>query len=341
MPSSTYAPATQPTLVVGLVRMLLGAGAALGVPRPILLAEAGLTEADLIDPDRRVPLSTQLAIGRALVDASPGRNVALAAMPHFGVGSMGALGYALSHSARLGDALQLFIRHQRLVTDAVRWRLVGERVHAGAHPALAELGHPIEHIMCLWVALGRHLTGVDWSPRALHFSHAPLGDPAEHAALLGVEPVFGADENMLDLGGGLLDLPVRGARVELQPGLLALLQAGDPATPDGGETTVAVESTLREHLAATGGDKADVARRLGISERTLGRRLKAENTRFQDVLDRVRASLARHWLADPGLAIYEVAFMLGYSETSAFHRAFRRWTGLAPAVWRAEHARPA
>ncbi len=326
---------TEPTLAAGLFRMLLGAGVAAGVPRRALLDAAGLTEAELIDPDASLPLTAQLAVGRAVLAARPGINLGLVALKHSGPGTLGVLGYAIAHCPRLRDALGLFIRHQGLVTDAARWRLVGGRLHVGAHPALAALGHPIEHMIGLWVVLGRHLTGQAWVPRAVHFTHAPLGDPAEHAALFGVAPRFEADETLLDLGDAL-DLPVLGARVDLQPGLVALLEARTPEGDGIGETALAVESTLRDLLPRGVADKDAVARSLGVSARTLARRLKAEGTTFQQALDDVRAQLARYWLAEGSLAIYEVAFMLGYSETSAFHRAFRRWTGEAPAAWRAD-----
>jgi len=72
------------------------------------------------------------------------------------------------------------------------------------------------------------------------------------------------------------------------------------------------------------------ASRMGMSSRTLRRRLREEGTRFQDVLDRARCALAKHYLDEPKLALGEVAFLLGFSEPSAFHRAFKRWTGATP-----------
>lgn len=324
----------QPRLTVGFFRMLLASGSAAGVDRAALLAAAGLGEADLIDPDRWVPLAAQLAVGRVIIDARPGQNLGLLSLRHAGPGMLGALGYALAHCPTLGDALRTFMRYQRLLTNATTWQLVGEVLTVEPHPALAALGHPVENMIGLWVVLGRALTGTRWVPRAVEFRHAPQGDPAEHAALFGVAPRFEAEENRLWLPAGALGLPVKGAQVALQPGLRALLDSRMDAAPSG-ETTQAVEASLRQQLPQGIADKARVAKALGVSVRTLGRRLRAEGTSFQAVLDTVRASLARHWLQHSSMAVYEVAFLLGYSEASTFHRAFRRWTGQAPAVWRA------
>jgi AraC-like DNA-binding protein len=99
-----------------------------------------------------------------------------------------------------------------------------------------------------------------------------------------------------------------------------------------------VREVLSRELPAAA-DQAAVARKLGLSARTLQRRLAEAGTSFQDVLDEVRAGAARRLLRDPALAVSEVAFSLGYAELSSFYRAFRRWTGQTPIDWRAAAAR--
>lgn len=245
---------TGPRLTVGFMRMLLASGMACGVERSTLLDAAGLTESDLIDPDAAVPLGAQLAIGRAITEARPGVNVGLVALRYSGPGMLGVLGYALSHCPTLRDALGLFIRYQTLLTDVATWRLVGDRLYVGAHPSLVEFAHPIEHMMGLWVVLGRKLTGQAWVPREVCFRHAPMGDPAEHEAFFGVAPRFEAEADALHLPEGALDLPIQGARIALRPGLVALLEASLPEEAVG-ETYRAVMSALREHLSSGGGDR--------------------------------------------------------------------------------------
>jgi AraC-like DNA-binding protein len=95
-----------------------------------------------------------------------------------------------------------------------------------------------------------------------------------------------------------------------------------------------VRQQLVERLRDGEPEQGAVARPLGLSERTLQRRLRDEGTTFGALVDDVRLELARMYLGDPELAIFEVAFLLGYSEPSAFNRAFRRWTGASPSEHR-------
>lgn len=81
-----------------------------------------------------------------------------------------------------------------------------------------------------------------------------------------------------------------------------------------------------------------MAARLKMSERSLQRRLADEGVTFDALLDEVRRVLSLRYLADPSIAIAEVAYLLGYSEPSPFYRAFRRWTGTSPSEMRTRAA---
>ena len=76
---------------------------------------------------------------------------------------------------------------------------------------------------------------------------------------------------------------------------------------------------------------------LGMSERTLQRRITDEGTNFRDLLDGTRADMGRILLADPASEIDEVACLLGYQDTRSFSRAFRTWEGVTPALWQEKH----
>jgi AraC-like DNA-binding protein len=91
------------------------------------------------------------------------------------------------------------------------------------------------------------------------------------------------------------------------------------------------------HVAASlpaGTDVGDVARAMHMSARTLQRRLEQEHTSFSDLLDRARLDVARRLLADPAVALTDVAFRLGFADLATFSRAFKRWTGMPPGQWR-------
>jgi AraC-like DNA-binding protein len=104
--------------------------------------------------------------------------------------------------------------------------------------------------------------------------------------------------------------------------------------PDADSLAGRVRKCLIARLRDGEPEQPTIARALGLSERTLQRRLRAEHTTFAALLDQVRSELASMYLLDPQLAVFEVAYLLGFSEPSAFNRAFRRWTGKTPREFR-------
>lgn len=326
-----------PRVLAGVTQMLLRTAAGEGLDRAALLSAAGLTEDQLADRDAYIDLDAHLALADEMVRHRPGVNLGLRALQHLSPATMGVLGYVIANNTDLRGALADFTRFQHLVTDTVDWRLTIHDqaiIEVVAHPRLSRLGHPIETMVGAWVALGRALTGVSWTPRSLQYQHAPLGDPAEHERFFGVPVAFEAPVNALCLDAAVLAFQVRGARPALRVPLMQHAEArlhADAGTPPVAER---LRTALSELVPAGDASQRAAARRLGLSERTLSRRLHGERTSFGAILDQVRRDLALGWLDDPSLAVYEIAFLLGYSEPSTFHRAFKRWTGTTPHAYR-------
>lgn len=324
--------------MVAITQMLLQVGGALGIDRAELLAIAQLSEHDVADRDAYVPFAKQLAIGAEISRRLPGRNIGLAALEHIQPATFGVLGYVICHSENLRVALKAFVRYQNLLSDALTWRLERDATTAvltlDAASEFEELAHPVETQIGIWVSMGRKLTGAAWSPARVTFRHQPVGDPREHEAFFACPVHFGAAANQLELRDESLSMSIHGARPELRPSLALLLQTllDDIAEP--GEYTRRVSEFLRRELPRGVSTKHETARVLAISERTLSRRLREEGTSFREILDNLRCMFSQAWLADPDNAVYEVAYLLGYTETSTFHRSFRRWTGHTPAEWR-------
>jgi AraC-like DNA-binding protein len=114
--------------------------------------------------------------------------------------------------------------------------------------------------------------------------------------------------------------------------LLEALEAAPPPLVATIRVAIAVE------LATSGGELARVAKRVAMSTRTLQRRLEEAGTSYQDIVDGVRAGMARALLREKSRSIVDVAFELGYADLKSFYRAFRRWTDTTPADWRARNA---
>jgi AraC-like DNA-binding protein len=90
-------------------------------------------------------------------------------------------------------------------------------------------------------------------------------------------------------------------------------------------------------LAGSRPDILVVARELGVSGRTLQRRITDEGASFRQLLLEARKELVRQYLAEPSIQINEAAYLLGYDDPRSFYRAFRSWEGTTPAIWRSGH----
>jgi AraC-like DNA-binding protein len=332
------APAREPFIIAEICHLLLRAASLAGADRAATLEEAGLTEMDIAERDAHVPLAAQLRLGRAAIARMPASNLALFVAHAAAPGSLGVLGHVMANCSTLGASLEAFARFHRLLSDAICIDVSSQgpsaRVALRMEPALEELRHPVEAVFALWVSLARQLTGVAWKPQAVTFRHRPAGPAHEHEAFFGAPVRFEAPDNALLVDRLDLALAIRPAR----PDRHALFTAHAEAMLSDLGGSGRVSRRLAEHLVralqAGPARQQEAAAALGMSVRTLSRRLRDESTTFGEVLERVRRDLAMSYLRDRDRAVYEVAFLLGYGEPSTFHRSFRRWTGLTPLEFR-------
>ena len=324
-------------VVAGIAQTLLRAASLLGVDRAAVLAEAGLAEMDIADRDAQVNLASHARLGRAVLARLPPLNFALVAARVAAPAMMGAVGYVIANCAKLDGVLKAYCRYHRLISNGVVLAAVAEpgcvRLAVTLEPELAAMRHPVEALFAAWIAIARQLTGAACNPLRVRFRHAPVGDPAEHEAFFGAPVEFEAEENAMLIPADVLALPVRESRQDRHSTFVAHVESMLAELREGGITTQ-VSAHVVTALQAGSVQQAEVAAALGMSARTLSRRLRDEGTTFGDVLEGVRRDLAVRYLRASDCAVYEVAFLLGYSEPSTFHRSFRRWTGRTPSEFR-------
>ncbi|MGC4060839.1 MAG: AraC family transcriptional regulator [Aquabacterium sp.] len=258
---------------------------------------------------------------------------------HFGV-----LGYTALACGNLGEALQRLERYHASVYDANPAKVVatpdGIAIEWGV-----ERGKPgslvDETAIASLVQLARDMTGRYWPVRAVSFVNpAPL-QTQPYEDFFGGQVSFGAPLTRLEFDQTYLALPLR----KSDPALLALMDqqaeqllqqvAAVPAIVDAWRKTLV--PLIREGQTSL----AALAAAHHTSPRSLQRRLAEQGTSFQQLLDNTRQHLAERHLMDAKLDLAEIALLLGYSEQSAFTRAFRAWTGLAPAQWRRQQLKAA
>ncbi|MEI3605421.1 helix-turn-helix domain-containing protein [Pseudogracilibacillus sp. SE30717A] len=184
--------------------------------------------------------------------------------------------------------------------------------------------------------LGRRGTGQPLIAKFVEFTQS-MGDIQALEAYFGCQIRIGANSNRLTLHRRDLDLPFVSYNEELLKILTPVLDKSLDEQQSSRSITEMVKWILKRSLSGGRPDIQTVSSELGMSDRTLQRRLTDEGTSFKHLLTQVRHELAREYLADPAFDIKEVAFMIGYEDQNSFYRAFRIWTGDTPFNWRTKH----
>lgn len=331
------------TVLAAMVQGNLHAARAFGLDAAALARAAGLTDEALAEPDGRVPFERHVALWEAIEADARALQFGAWLGTNMTPPALGVVGYVMQHAPDVRAALACLERFNGLLGEGVGPRLStrGDQLvlHRVEPPRLARLLSLSIAAPLGTVTLVRALAGLgEAEPVALEvgFQHPPF-PPATLEVLrraLGCPLRFNEGEMRLVLPRALLDRPLPAP----DPGLFSYLERHAEALQARVAAVASPAARVRELLAAGlrdgEPDQASIAKALAVTERTLQRRLQDEGTTFAALLDDVRRELARMYLGDPKLAIFEVAFLLGYSEPSAFNRAFRRWTGESPSDFR-------
>jgi AraC-like DNA-binding protein len=174
------------------------------------------------------------------------------------------------------------------------------------------------------------LTGRPVEP-SVRFIHRRAGDFSEFAEFIGCDIEFGATVDEVAFAAPIADMPVVSADPYLTKFLIANFeQALSRRSAKRGPFRSVVENALAPLLRHGNAHEKEIARQCGVSRRTFARRLMSESLTFEQVLKDLRRDLATQYLADHGLSISQIAWLLGYQQVSSFTNAFKRWTGRTP-----------
>ena len=310
-----------------------------GLDRASVLADIGLEPGALADRDNRLPLATVLRIWELLHRRFPDRVLALDWIRSWRPTDLGVIGYVVAQVSTVGEALEAVARYGQLVDESQSVRLsrkgATSRLEYGLAPAVLATEQAAETIMASLVHFFRGIVGQSFVPIAVRLPHrASIRTPVLER-YFGCPVLHEAGEVSTEFPTELLARPLPGA----DPVLAAYLrnQANTLAERLGAPNAVSQECARRiaERLGMGEPSQTAIARQMGMSERTLQRRLAAEGSTFNELLDQARRTIAFSYLADRRLAAYEVSFLLGYAEPATFFRAFKRWTGKTPQQYRA------
>jgi AraC-like DNA-binding protein len=311
-----------------------------------VLEREGIDPDELARPDLRLRHRLVMDLLDAYVQQTGDTTVGLRAGATIDCAELDPMVQASRSCATFREAIQCSARYMHLLSDAAELALI-ERFGGGEHALWRFTVNdgvrqpPSANDFCIMTAAQfaiRHVH-VEKPAVEIHFMHDAPADLAPYAVFSASALKFGMPHNGFLIEASQLDRPMRAANAKMQAAFerYALEQTQRSSAGVRGRTRDIVVAELRR------GDLGmeSVAAALSMSTPTLRRRLEDEGTTFTDLVDDVRKELAERYLREPGRSISEIAFLLGFAHAPAFHKAFRRWTGVTPSQHRARIGAPA
>jgi len=318
-----------------------------GHPRVDVCRAAGIDLALVEQSNARVPAAFMERLWPLAVQLTGDLDVGLHAAESYNPGALSIVGYVVLSCRTAAEALDRLARYAPLLNDGLQVELVDRAgltiCQFGAVDGLDSLlnrdaRHVMETLAAGIVVTLRRLATAPLDPIEVTFRHRAPASLGEHARVLGPAVRFEHSQNAVVYSSSALDTPF----ISADAALLGMFE-GDArrrlqelAARDG--VSGRVLAFLGRRLRGAVPPLAEVASELAMSERSIQRSLGEEQTSYRQLVDEVRKNLAIEHLSRPGTSATDVAFLLGFSEPSAFTRAFRRWTGAAPTEFRAASA---
>ncbi|MER2267944.1 AraC family transcriptional regulator ligand-binding domain-containing protein [Methylobacterium oxalidis] len=339
-PHSRAAPLAMPPSTTGaLVRLAVARATAAGIVIEPLLLRTGLTPCQIADRQARVDARGQAALLDLLADAVGDDLFGFHLGRDLEVREVGLVYYLMASAPTLRDALIRVERYSAITNEgivpiclrtaevSIRLNYLGLCRHAAYHQA--------EFWMTGLVQLVRHIAGRRLCPVRLALMHPRRATSDQMEAFVGCAIEFGAlvDEIVFPADAG--DVPLVCADSYLHDLLLDYCEdALALRTRPTQALRTRIENAVAPILPHGRPRVSEIALRLGMSQRTLSRRLAEEGLTFERILEEMRRDLALRYLQDARISVTRIAWLLGFQEVGAFTHAFRRWTGQTPSAAR-------
>jgi AraC-like DNA-binding protein len=309
---------------------------AAGCDGAALLAQAGFDLKDLDGPDTRCPLANTGQLWRIALAATGDPAFGIKVANHYKHTTFHALGYGISASSTLREAFERVRRYCHVVSDAVEYQFFrqGSEYHFVIEPTVVIAVEAIDALVSTYLRMCRSLIGSQYSPLSIELRRARPDLIDDYERLWRAPLRFGAEQNRLIFDSESIERLLDTGNPELARQSDAI-SSRYLARIERNNIVARVREVLTERLQGGEPSQEEVAEILNVSARTLQRKLGNSGTTFKELLDEARHAVALAYLSSPQHSVNEITYLLGFSSSSSFTRAFRRWTGLAPSDWRA------
>ncbi|HKS08989.1 MAG TPA: AraC family transcriptional regulator [Pyrinomonadaceae bacterium] len=327
------------TIQAKAAEKILKAAVVRGVKAESLCRAVNFDPTVLDDPDSRMPFAQLVALYEKAAALTGDDNFGLHIGESVDLSLFDVVGYCALNSSTLGAAFTRVARYHSIWTDGALFTLetaddTSAIVYRYSDPSILERRHDSEMTLATVTTLCRNIATPDFTPATVEFQHAEPTDLSEHRRLFNCPLKFGAPTNRLSFPSDFLSLPIAKADASLCALLDRHAEELLAKYPPRDSLIDQVRNVIADEFRGGEPSLERIAAHLGLTPRTLQRKLQELGTSYNDVLDQMRRQLAERYLREPQMAICEVAYLLGFSESSSFHRAFKRWTGVTPKEFR-------
>jgi AraC-like DNA-binding protein len=301
----------------------------------------GWTVASVDEGQIRVPLADFFSLLDAAAQYANDRHIGLHIYEHLDFADLGLLGFALLSAEDVGCALRTLMRYGAIYQDCDEGQLLTERDYAHLFyrvncPSLPPSRHDSDMSIAFTVFFLRKVVTPSWAPIAVQLQHpVPAADLRdEYERIFRCRVSFGGATNQVTMPSSILAAPIRSSDKRLFDVIERHLRLLQEQSPLEGSLAQRVEAAIMLRLSTGPPSQEAVAHALGLSPRDLQRELGANSLRFNELLDVARKELATRLLVTTTRSLAEITYLLGYSEETAFIRAFRRWMNCTPGDYR-------
>lgn len=330
----------------GQMQPQIWAGALIGLPEMLqehgidyegVLAEIGLTREQIEDPKSFIPMEKYAGTLALAAELTGDPLFALHLGERSGPSRNHLLFYVYSNAPTLKSAIEAAVRYARLVA-----RISSSfSIHDGVgtfefccEPPRKIFMHKDCASMARWLKQFQSVLGDDWRPLSAGFAHSRPDDISEYVRLFGKTIAFDQPANSIKLDANALATPMPEADAGLFDVLRSYCEQLLSELDHGDDPLQRIRTYIADNLSGGLLSPADVATGTGLAIDELKSILKSRTISFRDLQDELRKGLAAMYLTETDLRCGEIAFLLGFSEQSAFTRAVKRWFGMSPLDYR-------